>query len=118
MFGWLRRPTGSPLLEALAHCIPVDGIPPGGDVIGSPVLVLQIVGMLPYVEPQERSTALHDWGVLVRGTGDLKLATVGDKPGPTTAEARGCSLGELLFEGGKAAEGRVDRICQSARRLA
>src|SRR4051794_24618397 len=108
----------TPLLEALAHCIPVDGIPPGGDVIRSPVLILQIVGMLPHVEPQERSTALHDRGVLVRGTGDLKLATVGDKPCPTAAEARGCCLGELLFEGSKAAEGRVDRICQSARRLA
>src|SRR5438132_400621 len=33
--------------EAAGDLVPVDGVPPGGDVVGAAVLVLQVVGVLP-----------------------------------------------------------------------
>ncbi len=35
--------------EALVDLVPVDGIPPGFEVVGALVLVLEVVGVLPHI---------------------------------------------------------------------
>src|SRR5215217_5227100 len=46
--------------------VPVYDLPPGSDVLGAPVLVLQVVGVLPHVQPYHRRLAFHEGCVLVR----------------------------------------------------
>jgi hypothetical protein len=43
-----------PAGEALADFLPVHHVPPGSDVFGTAVLIFQIVGVLPHVEPEHR----------------------------------------------------------------
>ena len=54
-------------LEVLAHGVPVDHVPPGREIVRAPVLVEQIVGVLPDVDTEDRGLALHIWAVLVGG---------------------------------------------------
>src|SRR5690242_14551805 len=41
-------------LEALGDLVPVNGVPPCLEVVGALVLVLQVVGVLPHVDAQQR----------------------------------------------------------------
>src|SRR5687768_8464337 len=92
------------LFEPFVDGVPVDGIPPRGDVVRTTVLVLQVVGVLPDVEAQKRFLAFHQRTVLVRGALDHQLAAGIDQPRPAAAEARRRRLGKLLLEGVEAAE--------------
>ena len=96
--------------QGLAHLVPVDHVPPRGDVVRPAVLILQVVGVLPYVEPENRRLPLHQRIVLIRRAGDGELPAIGDQPRPAAAEAASRRLGELLFEGIEAAKGSVDRV--------
>src|SRR5262245_17089221 len=40
-------------VEAAGHLVPVDGVPPGGDVVGAAVLIVEVVGVLPDVEAED-----------------------------------------------------------------
>src|SRR6266571_1848264 len=103
------------LLVALRDRFPVEGIEPGGDVVGSPVLVLQIVGVLPYVNAQDRSVTFHVRTVLVRVRLDRQLAAaVTKEPRPAAAELADGRLLQLLLERVVAAEGARDRVAQPA----
>lgn len=55
---------------SFANCIPVNHIEKRSDVIWSPVLVVEIVGVLPYVQAQQWRAAFHQWVVLVGGAFD------------------------------------------------
>ena len=46
-------------MKAFLDGRPVDDAPPCFDVVGSTVLVVEIVGVLPYIDPENRSLALH-----------------------------------------------------------
>src|SRR5262249_32540518 len=46
---------------------PIDHVPPGVEVVGPLVLVLQVVGVLPDVHTDDRGLAVGDRGILVRG---------------------------------------------------
>jgi hypothetical protein len=50
---------------------PVDHVPPRADVIGTAVLILQVVGVLPNVETDDGVLAFHDRVVLVGRRGDV-----------------------------------------------
>src|SRR5262245_52660952 len=85
--------------------VPIDHIPKGSDVIRPTVLILQIVGMFPNVEAEDRliaaaaSSGSHDRAILVRGAFNDELARLVDgEPSPAAAEARGSSFGEVFFE--------------------
>src|SRR4026208_2305792 len=97
---------------------PVDDVPPCRDVVGTAVLVLQVVGVLPDVEPENRLLAVHDRVVLVGRALDRQLAAVVDQPGPPAAEAADTCLRELLLERVESAKRRLDRVRQRAGRLA
>src|SRR5581483_2323423 len=58
-----RSPAGR--LEALRHLVPVDHVPPGLEVVRALVLVLQVVGVLPDVDADQRRLARRDRRVLV-----------------------------------------------------
>src|SRR2546428_618359 len=64
------------LSEARRHRVPVDRVPPGVQVVGPTVLVLQVVGVLPDVHAEDRDLAFHEGAILVRRAHDLQLAAV------------------------------------------
>src|SRR5262245_19587913 len=68
---------------------PVHDVPPRVDVVGPAVLVLQVVGVLPDVDAEDRLLAFHQRAVLVRGALDGQLAAAFDHPRPAAAEASG-----------------------------
>ena len=51
---------------ALGDLVPVDRVPPRVDVVRALVLVLQVVGVLPHVDAEQRRLAVGDRAVLVR----------------------------------------------------
>src|SRR4051794_27778099 len=61
-------------VEAVFDFLPVDHVPPGGQVIRTPVLVLQIICVLPHIAAEHRRLALHDRAVLVGRRRDLHRA--------------------------------------------
>src|SRR4051794_14987108 len=69
-------------LQLGADLAPVHHVPPGRDIVRPPVLVLQIVGVLPDIEAEDRLLAVHERVVLVRRAHDRQLAAVADQPGP------------------------------------
>src|SRR5437879_4093467 len=47
-------------LIQISNLSPIDHVPPGLEVVGSAVLVFQIIGMFPHVRPEDRFVAFHD----------------------------------------------------------
>src|SRR5690606_1785433 len=86
-------------LVAALDLVPVDHVVERGDVVRAAVLVLQVVGMLPHVQAQDRGVAradaLHERVVLVGAALDQELARgIGGQPRPAAAEAGQRGLGE------------------------
>src|SRR3954452_17348129 len=79
-------------LVAAADLGPVDDVPPGGEVIGAPVLVVEVVGLLPDVDAEQRGVALHDRAVLVGGRIDGEAGAIVDEPRPAAAESLDASV--------------------------
>src|SRR5439155_4420710 len=105
--------------EPLRDHIPIDGVPPGIEVVGPPVLILQIVSVLPHIYTEDRRQPLQVGAVLVRGADHLELAVLSHhQPGPAAAEAFDAGVVDLGFEAVEIAERRVDRLGERARRLA
>src|SRR5204863_1028091 len=75
----IRNPQST---EALVDLVPVDDVPPGSDVVGTTVLVLQVVGVLPHVEAENRLLPFHQRAVLVRGALDGELPADIEQPRP------------------------------------
>src|SRR2546428_11536846 len=104
--------------EALGDLRPVHHVPPGVDVVRAPVLVLEVVGMLPDVDSEERGLAVRDRVVLVRGRDHREVAPVLDEPGPARAEPVDARVLELLLETRERSERRLDRRSELAVGLA
>ena len=58
--------------------VPVHDLPPGVEVVGTFVLVVEVVGVFPYVAAEDGRAldggGVHQWVVLVRGAGDGEFA--------------------------------------------
>src|SRR4051812_18437451 len=91
----LQQSAATSASQALVDLRPVHDIEPGADVVGAAILVLEIIGVFPDVNPEQRSLALHDRAVLIRCAFNRQLAAAGDHPGPAAAEPADASLGEL-----------------------
>src|SRR5271155_3576216 len=92
------------LFEAGVDFVPVDGVPPGGEVVGPAVLILQVIGVLPHVVAEDRVFALHQRAVLIGSGGDSELAAIPKDPAPAGAELLRRGVVELLLEGFEVAE--------------
>src|SRR5438128_11335362 len=78
----------SGLHEPLVDLVPVDDVPPGGQVLRAAVLVLEVVGVLPHVVAHDGIVALGKGVVLVGRAHGGQLAVPGEhQPGPAAAEA-------------------------------
>src|SRR2546423_13051084 len=62
----LHLPSSLELLVSLGHEFPIHHIKPCRDVFGTAVLVLEIIGMFPDINSEQRLLALADRRVLVR----------------------------------------------------
>ena len=102
------------MLEALVDLLPVDGVPPGGEVVRATVVVLEVVGVLPDVVAEDGVEALQMRVVLVGSGDDLQLAALPDEPAPAGAELLGGGFIELLGEVGKGTEVSVDLLLDDA----
>jgi hypothetical protein len=104
--------------EAAVDHIPIHQGPPGLDVVRAAVLILEVVGVLPNVEAEQRRAPLdageiHQGVVLVGGAGDREPSIgAADQPGPAGAEPPR----RRLVEGGlhrlQGAEAGVDGLSQ------
>src|SRR3990170_8268595 len=103
--------------EVVRDLRPIDGVPPRLDVLGASVLILQVIGVLPDVDAEERLAAIQDGIVLVRGRFDGELAATDQQPRPPGPESRCRGLGECFFEIPEAAERIFDGVGQIPRRL-
>src|SRR5690606_39998731 len=104
--------------EALGDLIPVYHIPPGRDIVSPEVLVLQIIGVLPNVDAENRRLPLRKRRVLVSRGRDGKVAVlINDQPAPAAPEMTGCLAAELLLELIERAERLVDGLGERAARL-
>jgi hypothetical protein len=62
------------------------------------VLVGQVIGVLPDVDPEDRGFALAERAVLVRRGHDFQLVLVRREPGPAASEEKGGGVREVLLE--------------------
>src|SRR5579862_207829 len=86
------------------------------EVVRAPVLVVEIVGVLPHVAAEQRRAADDQRVDAVGRLLDRELAVLVDQPGPARAELPDARRLELLLELVEAAEGLVDRARDVARR--
>src|SRR5690606_10450572 len=99
------------------HLVPIDHIEKSVDIIGPPVLIVQVIGVLPNVKPQNgmaiTATSRHQGIVLVRGGTDFHFpALVDAQPGPTGTKT-GCGGRRKLFPKAlKGSKGVIDGIGQ------
>src|SRR4026209_1215665 len=66
--------------------VPVDDVPPRLEVVGTPVLVVEVVGVLPDVDAEDRRLAVHHRRVLVGRGLHGQAGAVPDEPRPAGAE--------------------------------
>src|SRR4029079_2249269 len=94
----------------------VPDVPDDFEEVGLPVLVLEVVGVLPGVEDEERDAGLRDVVlVVVDLRRDETLADrLPDERSPTRAHDRRSGRGELLAELFEAAEVARDRLAERA----
>src|SRR5674476_93330 len=72
-----RRRSSGQSDEPFCHLGPIHHIPPRLHVIRPTVLILQVVRVLPHVEPENRRRfAIHERIVLIRRAGDREFAPV------------------------------------------
>jgi hypothetical protein len=88
----------------LVDLLQVDNIEKLSDIVRPAVLIEQIVGMLPHIQPENRKFALTARVVLIGGGNDLQFAVVHNQPGPAAAEYLSCRTRKSLLETVKAAE--------------
>ena len=96
--------------------VPVNDVPEGGDVVGTAILIIQIVSVLPHIDADDGfaleagNRLAHEGAVLIGGRADRELLVMADdEPGPAGAETGRGGLGEVFLELGEAAEFGVDR---------
>ena len=97
------------LVHAAFDFSPVDILPECGELVGTAVLEIKIIGMFPNIEGKERRKAVGDgvFGVFLLGYYEMAIP-VGAEPNPPTAEEGDTFLFEFLFEGFDRAESGLD----------
>src|SRR5690349_3037781 len=84
--------------EPLGDLAPVDDVPDRVEVVGALVLVLEVVRVLPDIDPEQWRLAVGDRVVLVRRADDGEAVAVLDQPRPAGAELADAGLLDLGLE--------------------
>src|SRR5690242_9036815 len=85
--------------EHLADVVPVHQVVEERlEVIGAPVAVIDVIGVLPYVAAEDRRGAVHQRVLAVRGLHDGELAVLDRDPGPAGTELRHPGLREVFLD--------------------
>src|ERR1043166_8768038 len=93
-------------LVILRDRVPIYHVPPCFDVIGSAVLVLEVVSMFPNIEADNRCVAIHQRTILIRRRHHFEFtALIFDQPNPTAAKSTRPPGREFFLERIDAAEG-------------
>lgn len=85
--------------EVLVGKLPVDKAPPGFQVLGTSISVVNVVSMLPNIASQERGKlVVLDDCVSIMGVNNLDLfgLLVQHQPGPSASKVASSLLAELL----------------------
>ena len=75
----------------------------GLQVVGAPVAIVDVVGVLPHVAAEDRLAAMDQRALAVRRLGDDDLAVLHGEPAPARPELGHAGLGEVLLHLGAAA---------------
>src|SRR5947209_16506191 len=113
-----RRALAARLAVPALDLGPVDDVPPGLEVRRTLVLVLEVVGVLPDVDAEQRHVALHEGRVLVRRRVDREAGAVPGEPRPAAAEALDAAVVDRSLERVERPERIVDRGSELAPRCA
>src|SRR6185436_20423937 len=100
----LPRPAKPPL-----RFLPIDYVPPRGDIFRTAILIFQIISMLPNIQTNHSDRAFHNRRILISAGNNINLSAAFDQPGPARPKPRGSRSRELLLESGEPAERAVDR---------
>src|SRR5258708_38489381 len=98
--------------KEIAGCVPVDRVPPSLDVVGTEILILQIVGMFPDVQSDHGLSGKKICGVLIRRGIDGQLAFSYQQPGPAGAKAPQPGGRKFRLKFRERSKRRVDRSSQ------
>src|SRR5690606_35559510 len=103
------------LLEQLVDVVPVDEIVDEGlEILRPGIPVVDVVAVLPDVDPEDRRAAVDQRVLAIGCLADLQLAVLDGEPGPAGTELRGAGGDEVFAELVVAAEVTVDRLLQRA----
>src|ERR1039458_5043220 len=97
-------------VKAVLDFLPVHHVPPGRQIVRAAVLILQIVGVLPYVAAEHDVLAFHDGAILVRRGCNLHALRRLQQPRPAGTEPAHARGVELFLERVEAAEGPDDGL--------
>src|SRR5262245_20778648 len=101
-----------------ADVVPVDQILPERlEIVGPPVAVIDVIGMLPDVAAENRRCALDQRAFSVGGLVDDELAVLHRDPAPARAELGDARLDEIFLGLGGAAEIGIDLGLEAAGNL-
>ena len=107
------------LLVAASYNVPVYDRPDILDVVGTAILIAEVVSMLPDIDTEEGAKTMHYRVASVRLLRDDEFTIfLSREPSPTRAEERRASREEFLLEGFKAAPLGDNGIEELTRRLA
>ena len=106
------------LPEPLVPFGPVHDVPPRVDVVRTPILILQVVRVLPDVDAENDLLAFHHGAVLVGRALDRQLTAGGNDPCPSAPEPADGSFLQLFLELVEPAVRRIDGIGDGAGRRA
>src|SRR6185312_16525016 len=103
----------SGLFVEFQHMIPVDQtVDERLQIFRTGVAIVDVIGMLPDIDAEDRLAAMDERVLAVRRLGNLQLAVLHRKPGPAGAELRRAGGDEVGAELVVAAEVAVDRLLQ------
>lgn len=102
----------------VADEIPVEEIPDSGGMLGSAVLIFQVVGMFPDVDGEQRFSAVGERAILVGGALNEEGAIFFEgEPAPAAAEVTGRGFGQFILELIEAAKVFIDGFGEFALRF-
>ena len=105
-------------LQPVGHNLPVDDLPNGLHMVGATIEIVDVVGMFPHVDAQQRRLIIAQRiaGIALFANDQTAILLL-SQPCPSRAKERESGLCELLFKGVEAAKIAINQFEQRARGL-